>query len=106
MKFGGRDVSKRTEGVSGAEAETALPGPSLASSASELTSSASVFTAPDGVARSARRRLWAADVACYYAQRRFNQTGRAADRLIWESCRQETQNALTAVREAERARAK
>jgi hypothetical protein len=99
MKFGLRDVSKRTEGVPGAEAEPALPGSSLASSAS-------VFTAPEGVARSARQRLWAADVACYYAQRRFSQTGRAADRLIWESCQQETQNALAAVREAERARAK
>lgn len=99
MKFGVRDVSKRNEGVPGAEAETALPGSSLASSAS-------VFTAPDGVARPARQRLWAADVACYYAQRRFSQTGRSADRLIWESCQRETQNALAAVREAERARAK
>ena len=98
MKFGVRDVSKiivseRTEGVPGAEAEPALPGSSFASSTSD-------FTASEGVARSARQRLWAADVACYYAQRRFSQTGRAADRLIWESCQQETQKALTAVRQA------
>ena len=99
MKFGLRDASKRTEGVPGAEAEPALPGSSFASSASD-------FTAPEGVARSARQRLWAAGVACYYAQRRFSQTGRAADRLIWESCQQETQNALAAVREAERVRTK
>ena len=111
MKFGSRDVSKTTvskttEGVPGAEAEPARPGSSPASSASELASSASDFPAPAGAARSARQRLWTADVACYYAQRRFSQTGRAADRLIWESCRQETQKALAAVREAERARAK
>ena len=99
-------VSKRTEGVPGTEAEPALPGSSLASSASELASSASDFSAPEGAARSARQRLWAADVACYYAQRRFSQTGRAADRLIWESCQQETQKVLTAVQEAYRARAK
>lgn len=103
MKLGSQDVSnttisKRTEDVPGAEAEPALSGSSLASSDSD-------FTAPEGVARSARQRLWAADVACYYAQRRFSQTGRDADRRIWESCQQETQKALAAVREAERARA-
>jgi len=113
MKFRVRDVSetlvsKRTEGVPGAEAEPALPGSSLASSTSDFSSASDLtapFTAPEGAARSARQRLWAADVACYYAQRRFSQTGRDADRRIWESCQQETQKALAAVREAERARA-
>jgi len=57
----------------------------------------------DAIARSARQRLWAADVACYYAQRRFSQTGKATDRRTWESCQQETQNTLSSVREAERA---
>jgi len=56
----------------------------------------------EDAARSTRQRLWAADVSCYYAQRRFSQTGRAADRRIWESCQQETQAALAAVRAAER----
>ncbi len=57
-------------------------------------------------ARSARQRLWAADVACYYAQRRFSQTGKAADRIMWEGCQEETQKALVAVREAGRALAR
>lgn len=83
----------------GAEAEPAVPDYSLVLCATD-------FVAPEGVARSARPRLWAADVAYYYAQRRFSQTGRAADRLIWESCQQETQKALMAVWEAERALAK
>ena len=106
MKFGLRDVSKtiisktiisktmvdeRTEAVPGDKAEPALPGSSLASSASD-------FTAPEGVARSPRQRLWAPDVACYYAQRWFNQTGRATDRLIWESCQQERQKARARVK--------
>ena len=52
-------------------------------------------------ARSARWRLWAADIACYYAQRRFSQTGKATDRRIWESCQQEMQAAVASVREAE-----
>lgn len=84
IKFGVRDVrwtvvGKRTESVPGAEAEPERP-------CSSLASSASGYSAPEGVARSARQRLWAADVACYYAQRRFSQTGKAADLRIWEGC--------------------
>lgn len=54
-------------------------------------------------ARSARRRLWAADVARYYAQKRYNQTEAPKDRQIWEGCQKESQGAEAAVREAERA---
>ena len=54
-------------------------------------------------ARSACQRLWAADVSCYYAQRRFNQTGRAIDQRIWQDCQREAQDAVAAVQEAERA---
>jgi len=57
-------------------------------------------------ARSARQRLWAADVSCYYAQRRFSQTDRAADRRIWQDCQRETEEAVATVREAERALAR
>lgn len=99
MKFGVRDVGKtiasnRTKEGPGDEAPV-LPSSSLASSASD-------FTDPEKVSRSARQRLLAGGVACYYAQRRFSKTGRDADRRIRESCQQETQKALTAVRGAER----
>jgi len=53
-------------------------------------------------ARSARRRLWAADVARYYAQKRYNQTEAPKDRQIWEGCQRKFQEAAAAVREAER----
>ncbi len=39
--------------------------------------------AMEEAARSARQRLWAADVACYYAQKRYSQTRDAKDRQIW-----------------------
>jgi hypothetical protein len=52
--------------------------------------------------RSARQRLWAADAACYYAQRRFSQTENPKDRLIWERYQKEGQEALVAVRAAEK----
>ena len=54
-------------------------------------------------ARSARRRLWAADSARYYAQQRFNKTETAKDRLIWQNCQKESQEALAAVQAAEEA---
>jgi hypothetical protein len=54
-------------------------------------------------ARSARRRLWAAEVACYYAQKRFSRTEDAKDRLIWQGYQKESKEALAAVREAEAA---
>ena len=53
--------------------------------------------------RSARQRLWAADAACYYAQKRFSQTENGKDRLLWEKHQKESQEALAAVRAAEEA---
>ena len=57
-------------------------------------------------ARSARRRLWAADSARYYAQQRFSKTETTKDRLLWQSCQKESQEALAAVRAAEEALAR
>lgn len=53
--------------------------------------------------RAARRRLWAADVACFYAQRRFDQSGRDADRKIWQARTQEVREAAAALETAEEA---
>lgn len=54
-------------------------------------------------ARAARQRLWAADVACFYAKRRFDQSGRDADRQVWRARTQEAREAATALEAAEEA---
>ena len=48
-------------------------------------------------ARSARRRLWAADSARHYAQRRFSKTENARDRLIWQNCQKESQGGVSSL---------
>ncbi len=53
--------------------------------------------------RSARRRLWAADAACYYAQKRYSQTSRLSDRQLWESRQREVQQAVKDVEAPEQA---
>ncbi len=57
----------------------------------------------DALARAARQRLWAAEVACYYAQKRFSQTGAAVDRLLWQDDQEEVRRAVTALEAAEQA---
>ena len=96
MRFG-RDVSQETEGLPKAEAESVVLG------SSSPGFSAPVPTAQEVAARSARRRLWAADVACYYAQKRFGQSEDAKDHQQWQSRQKESQEAAAAVREAEQA---
>ncbi len=57
----------------------------------------------NAVARAARQRLWAAEVACYYAQKRFSQTSTEADRRFWQDAQQEVRRAVTALEAAEQA---
>ena len=52
-------------------------------------------------ARDARQRLWAADVACYYAHQRYLRTGDDSHRRIWQEREQESRAAADALREAE-----
>ncbi len=65
------------------------------------------FVAPkpsaDAVALAARQRLWAAAVACYYAQKRFSQTNTEADCRFWQNAQQEVRRAVTALEAAEQA---
>ena len=69
--------------------------------------------APDGTAvpdaaagvRRARERVWVADTACYYAHRRFLQSGTTADREAWEARLRECVAAVEALRRAERLQA-
>ncbi len=49
----------------------------------------------------ARRRVWAADTACYYAHRRLVQSGAEADRAVWRERSEESDAAHAALREAE-----
>jgi hypothetical protein len=49
----------------------------------------------------ARRRVWAADTACYYAHRRLVQSGAEADRAVWQERNEESEAAHAALREAE-----
>jgi len=58
---------------------------------------------PSADARAARQRLWAAEVACYYAQKRFSQTGAAVDRRLWQDDQEEVRRAVTALEAAEQA---
>jgi mannose/cellobiose epimerase-like protein (N-acyl-D-glucosamine 2-epimerase family) len=54
-------------------------------------------------ARAARRRCWDTDTACFYAKRRFDQSGRDEDRLVWRDREQEAREAATALEAAEEA---
>jgi hypothetical protein len=51
----------------------------------------------------ARERVWVADTACYYAHRRFQQSGSAADREAWEARRRASDEAVEALRACEAA---
>lgn len=55
------------------------------------------------MARAARQRLWAAEVACYYAQKRFSQTSMKSDRLLWQDDQEEVHRAVTSLEAAEQA---
>ncbi len=57
----------------------------------------------DAIVSAARQRLWAAEVACYYAQKRFSQTGAAVDRLLWQDDQEEVSRAVASLEAVEQA---
>ena len=50
----------------------------------------------------ARQRVWAAESACYYAHRRYVQSGAEADQAVWLTRNKERVAAVAGLQRAER----
>ena len=60
----------------------------------------------DTVVTAARHQVWAADVACFYAQKRFSETGTPSDRRLWQERQEDARRAVASLEAAEQALAR